>query len=336
MSDCQKIIFRVEESSIVGFGHMSRCRTLALAFALRGADVSFYCLCLRTTTRKYLEAIGIKVFDKITNEVFLNQDWTNSIVVVDGYQFDEIFWSRLIARNPKSTVCIDDFRKIRYSADYLICYNEGIHPEKFNLDANVRMFLGGKYLLLRQEILDAVTSFKRTKSRSALVIAAGGTRQEKWVSDMIIQAFKLDPHEKIWVLSGRSMTIAKVLRNTNIRRSQVKFFSNLDANEMIKLYLQANCLITPASTLMLEAFSVGCPIVTGWIANNQRNSLDFYAKKGLVVSVANLQKIPEDRLKFACLNAKFKRNKMILSQRKYIQNSNYGIKEIVDAILIQS
>jgi len=156
MSIRQQVVFRVDESSQVGFGHMSRCRALADALVRAGADVSFWCRGgLRKASRDALERLGVKIVDLMDEQTFLAQDWRASVVVVDGYHFDAEFWQRLLSADAICTVCIDDFRAIPYKADIVVCYNEGVKAEQFDLEPHTRLFLGGRYLLLRHEILDA-------------------------------------------------------------------------------------------------------------------------------------------------------------------------------------
>ena len=130
MSTGPCVVFRVDESSQVGFGHMSRCRALADALLKANAQVSFWCCKVRTVTRAALEYSGVTVVDLMTEEAFFQQDWRDTVVVVDGYQFDDVFWQRLMAIHPRRTVCIDDFRGIRYAADIVVCYNEGVEAQQ--------------------------------------------------------------------------------------------------------------------------------------------------------------------------------------------------------------
>lgn len=333
MSTGPCVVFRVDESSQVGFGHMSRCRALADALLKARAQVSFWCSNVRTVTRAALEHSGVTVVDLLTEEAFLQQDWRDTVVVVDGYQFNEVFWQRLIAIHPRRTVCIDDFRGIRYLADIVVCYNEGVEAQQFQLAPNTRLFLGGRYLLLRPEILAAALLAERPASRRALMIAAGGTRQELWVAGMLGHLAQIEPRLPLWVLSGRRLPADKVLHRSGVRRSQVRFFSGLDASAMILRYRQARCLVTPASTVMLEAFTIGCPMISGWVADNQRNSLDWYDRRGLIVNAGDLRQLSGKALALAYAKMHRQSGQMIRQQRAYIKGLEAGIDEIVKAIL---
>ena len=98
---------------------MSRCRAMADALLKAHPQISFWCSKVRNGTRAALERSGLTVVDLMTEEAFFQQDWRDTVVLVDGYQFDDVCWKRLIAIHPRRSVCIDEFRSIRYPADIL-------------------------------------------------------------------------------------------------------------------------------------------------------------------------------------------------------------------------
>jgi spore coat polysaccharide biosynthesis predicted glycosyltransferase SpsG len=314
---------------------MSRCLALADAIVRSKAKVDFWCRGVRLSTRNALERLGVKLVDLIDEQTFLDQEWQNSIVVVDGYHFDEIFWQRLIAKSPIRTVCIDDCRSVQYWADIVVCNNAGVHPKQFKLAQNTRLFLGEKYVLLRPEILAAASQSARTSGRRVVMIVAGGTQQENWVSTMLSHMAHVKPGVLLWVLSGRRLREARVLYRSRQAKAHVRFFSGLNAAEMLRRYSQVRCLITPASTVMLEAFTIGCPLVTGWIADNQRNSLDYLSRNGLVINAGDFRNVSARTISLSYAKAVRESRPMKRKQREYIQNSKNGINEVVDAILAE-
>ena len=329
----QQVVFRVDESSQVGLGHMSRSRALAGELVRKGAEISFYCRSVLPSSRAALQRIGVRVFDLVDEQTFLSQDWRNFVVIVDGYHFDICFWKGLVSSGTNRTVYIDDFRAIPYLADIVVCYNEGVSPEMFDLAPNSRLFLGGRYLLLRPEILAAASLTKGPAVRHALMVAAGGTMQETWVAGMLAHMSRIEPGVPLWVLSGRRLSTEKVLKLAGLDRERVSFFSGLGANSMLRLYRQASCVLAPASTLMLEAFSSGCPLVSGWVSDNQRNSLDYYERQGLIINAGDLRQLTLPALTKAFAKARRQSGCMARLQRAYIRESKSGMNEIVQAIL---
>ena len=328
----QDVIFRVDESISVGLGHMSRCRALADALLKRGSRVTLYCKDVRAETRALLREKGIAVITIESEDDFFKQELRNKIIILDGYQFNESYMNKINSLNPSSSVWIDDFRNIKYSSDFVICYNEGINEKQFDLNENTKLFLGNRYILLKPEISSAASRIKKQARSQSVMIASGGTQQEDWIVNMLNKIYSEKNKFPVWVLTGRRISIEKVLKRTGYERKEIRFFSNLNANQMISLYKKTKCLITPGSTLMLEAFSAGCPVVSGWIAENQKNSLEFYDRKGLIVNVGDLTSVGSKELKESCKKTFKLSDKIKNKQKKYIAQSIQGIDEIVNLI----
>lgn len=329
----KKIVFRVDESKEVGFGHMSRCKALGIALVKAGAKVSFWCNKIRAVTQYQLMTEGISVVDVPTEDFFLQQDFAESIVVVDGYGFNEIFWQRLIDLRPYRTVSIDDFRNVPYIADLVICYNEGVKPGQFNLAPYTQLLLGGRYLLIKPEILRAASVSRPHLLRRYITIVAGGTNQERWLSKILRNLSESKLKLSYRVISGQKISFQKVMGKVGIKKDRVRFFTNLNSFAMIRMYRRSNLLITPASTSMLEAFSVGCPTISGWIADNQKNSLNFYERHGLIINLGDLNNLSGSLLARASKIARRNAWSMLQKQRSYIANAQTGTNEIINAIL---
>ena len=334
MKEVVDVVFRVDESSFVGYGHMSRC--VALANVFRGFDIEvvFICKQIRQNTKIFLEESGSSVLEIENDDDFFSFDLSKSLVVVDGYQFDECFWISLITRPMKCSICIDDRLAIPYYCDYLICYGEGLRAVQFNIKRGAKLFLGGRYLLLRPDVLQASRIEAIPRPRRAVVLAAGGTDQQKWVVTMLAKINKIDPNTPIWILSGRRLPSLKVLNSSGLTRDRVRFFSGLSAKEMMRLYRGAQYMISPASTIMLEAFLVGCPLISGWVASNQTNSLNYYDKKGLIINVGSLLDLSDKKLAWAIKSAKRQSGKMNRRQVNYIGGTKNGVKEMVETLLL--
>lgn len=328
MSIKREIVFRVDESTKIGFGHMSRCRALACAFLKANYQVKFICLSIRSTSRVWLELMNVRVIDIKSNNDLWEINLSDCLVIVDGYHFSANFWHYLCSKAWK-TICIDDFRNVHYIADAVICYNEGVSASQFDLAPSTELFLGGKYILLRPEIRYYAQKKSIKRVRDVILIVIGGTQQKKWIIKILKHLKKIERHKKLWVLSGSAVSESKILSQTKLSTSQVRFFSGLDANALINLFKRTKYLITPASTLMLEAFTVGCPMVSGWLVENQKNSLQYYNQKKLIVNVGDLHRVTTEKLKHAKNRAISHSGRMIRNQKRYTKFSSEGIDEIV-------
>jgi spore coat polysaccharide biosynthesis predicted glycosyltransferase SpsG len=332
MNAVASVVFRVDESNQIGFGHMFRCRVLAKALLSAGADVTFCSRYIRKNTHSALQDDGIEVVLLEDENVFFKRNFNSITVIVDGYQFGEDFWLRLRRARPKYTVFIDDFRNVRYEADLVICYNEGLREDQFRLRPGTRLMLGGRYMLLRPE-------FRKHRencisaARHAVMLAAGGGCQDDWIRRTLEQIVRIETQNPVWVLSGTSLPDGKVSSWAETRSGQVSFFSELSPRQMMRLYSEALYLVVPASTMLLEAFCAGCPVITGFVAENQRNSIAHYEQRGLVVNAGDLRCLTTNTLERKRGEVLLHSKKMIKSQIEYIKSTEVGLKELVYAIL---
>ena len=329
----QKIAFRVDESSQVGFGHMSRCRTLAHALLHAGCEVEFFCIEVLTSTRSELEASGFRVSILRSDPEFLETDLSQSIVIVDGYQFGPEL-GRALKKRAKKTVYLDDYRAADYCCDVLVCNNEGVAKSQLSVPENCTTFLGGRYVLIKPEVLRAAAMLApSSRSPKAVMLVAGGTQQKAWVIQMLVRLGKLESQAVFWVLTGRRLSAVNVQKASGLPLKRLRFFSKQTAPQMIRRYRRAHYLIAPASTVLLEAFTAGVPAISGWIAENQRNSLGAFEARGLIANMGDLRAVNLSGLRIARAKALKSRAKMARRQKAFIRESFEGTAEIVQELL---
>ncbi|OGO99268.1 MAG: hypothetical protein A3E00_09655 [Curvibacter sp. RIFCSPHIGHO2_12_FULL_63_18] len=333
MNAPRKIAFRVDESSQVGFGHMSRCRTLAHALWLAGCEVQFYCAKISNSTRRELEVSGFHVFLLQTEQEFLDADLSESVVVVDGYQFGPELGGAMKKRAWK-TVYLDDYRGVNYDCDVLICNNEGLMRSQLSTPEYCKVFLGGRYVLIKPEVLRAARCLRHgARISKSVMLVAGGTNQKAWVIRMLGLLGKLEPRAVIWVLTGRRLSAVNVQRASGLPLKKLRFFSKQSATQMIRRYQRAGYLVAPASTVLLEAFAAGIPAISGWIAQNQQTSLNAFEAQGLIANIGDLR-VPELRELRAARSSVLKSGvKMARLQEAFIRESLAGTAEIVQELL---
>src|SRR5689334_22459020 len=103
------VVFRVDASSVIGSGHLSRCLTLARAFANAGDIVTFATRAPTEHTRKWVARAGHRIVEiEGASEVDASRAAVSGadLVVIDGYTFDAELHGAL--RAPKRVVCVVD------------------------------------------------------------------------------------------------------------------------------------------------------------------------------------------------------------------------------------
>lgn len=143
----------------------------------------------------------------------------------------------------------------------------------------------------------------------------------------------IEPSAQIWVLTGQQLAPIKVLQGTGLTLARVRFFNGLTSPQMVNLYRNARYLVVPASTLMLEAFAVGCPVISGWVVENQINSVGFYARNGMIENLGDLRATSVSKLRKARGRVLMRSGRMIARQKLYIAESRIGVGVIVQEII---
>lgn len=173
-----EVHFRVDSSSSIGLGHMSRCLNLADGLASNGHSCKFFCRHLagdsaRWAAKRGFDSYYIDSRDFLLAEVVdgrvdfelyrkcvplgLEPDW----IVVDSYAIDQT-WELLAQKTPSKVLVIDDFCHREHCADVFVNQNlftvdtshalqKKIKADHYLLGPSYAL-LGSEYSELRQEV----------------------------------------------------------------------------------------------------------------------------------------------------------------------------------------
>ena len=274
----KKVIIRVDGSSEIGLGHISRC--CALAEMLKdNFDIFFY-------TRATSEAI-INDIKKYCAEVFLlnknisyeeeasqwisNLDEEN-IIVLDGYNFNTSYQQQIKNKGCK-LVCIDDIHAYHFVADIVINHAPGITKRIYSSEPYTKFYLGTDYVLLKNFFLDEALKPQKTFNvhESPVLICLGGADPNNFTQQVLQEILHLFPSAKINVIVGaayKHLSELYKLINTN---NCIALHQIIQAKEMLMLMQQSHIAITSASTTALEYICVKGNLFLKCIADNQED-----------------------------------------------------------------
>ncbi|MDA9613492.1 hypothetical protein N9S22_05195, partial [Paracoccaceae bacterium] len=146
-------IFRVESDNQSGMGHFYRC--LAMANIIDNYKRTFLMSEYQPHLKEILNSYNIKLETLDSASPFIaNSNELSSyigkkdIVVLDGYQYDEVYME-VINNIAAGLVVIDDLNQGKYYADVVL--NHGPHAKdfKYNSIKKTNLLLGEKYTILR-------------------------------------------------------------------------------------------------------------------------------------------------------------------------------------------
>jgi len=272
------IMIRVDASCEIGFGHISRCIVLAESIG----KISKICFISRFMPEEFIQKIIQAGFEFLKIENDNNFDiFKDSIVVIDGYDFSSIYQEQ-VKTVARKLVCIDELRDIYYHADVIINNQPCLQPKDFLCKEDTRIYSGMQFSMLRSEFISASkesAKAKKIKDKKTFFICFGGSDPNNF-SEKIIKAL-LNKYKfcQINLLLGSGYIHA-----TEFNSSNVKVYKTLGAESLINLIKESNVAILPASTIMLEAFCVGIPVISGWYADKQKHTLECLDKGGYILN----------------------------------------------------
>ena len=205
------VLIRVDSSSRIGTGHVSRCLRLAEELKLKGARVMFLCADLSGNISSSISDLGfeIELFESPVCEEAMDSiespwptkaqiidasqtsNWAKSrnteVVVVDQYALSEL-WESQLASNGLRVIALDDLPGKRHASALVI--RPGVSLTAFDiheLGDNVRQLAGPRYAMIPKEFCEARKSKQRPNaSGSKRVLVYFGGSDESNASEQVV------------------------------------------------------------------------------------------------------------------------------------------------------
>ena len=316
------IIIRLDASNEIGFGHISRCLVLAKSIRLK----SNICFVSKYMPKEFLQKIihegfkFLKIDDDNNFKIF-----KASIVVLDGYKFNSTYQQKvkLVA---KKLICIDELRDIYYHADIIINNQPCLKPKDFLCKKGTKIYSGLEFSMLRKEFISV--SKKKIKNKKIIdkktfFICFGGSDPSNFsekIAKILLNRYK---NCQINLVLGSGYEHKPRFSHNNI-----KIFKTLNPNNLIKLIKKSDIAILPASTIMLEAFCVGVPIISGWYTNKQKKTLECLHKSGYILNCGDYRKSFENKMLRLINIIDDKSSNKLIEKQKKINFSNDFLNKI--------
>ncbi|MDC1462639.1 UDP-2,4-diacetamido-2,4,6-trideoxy-beta-L-altropyranose hydrolase [Polaribacter sp.] len=286
----KKIYFRADGNTDIGYGHIIRC--LALVDMLKD---HFECIFATRFVNKYiieeiekscssyikLKEVHNKHFDEFLS--FINKE---DIVVLDNYFFTTDYQKQIKSIKCK-LICIDDMHDKHYVADLVINHGPGLTENQFSVEHYTKLCLGLNYALLRKPFLNVVHR-KRTEVKKCLICIGGADKHN--ITSKIFNLLEGNINiDTVDIIIGSSFLFKTELENSIVfSKKEVNLYSGLSSNEMLDRMQSADFGIFPASSISLEAISVGLPFMVGYYVENQEELYNNLTKVYNVFGLDNL------------------------------------------------
>jgi UDP-2,4-diacetamido-2,4,6-trideoxy-beta-L-altropyranose hydrolase len=299
-----KIFFRTDGNSEIGLGHFTR--SLALASMLQ--PYFNCCFLLKTTPEQIiLQVEGIAEIKKLQPdlptenepEALLNGFLPpESILVLDGYQFDTAYQNRLKEAG-LILVCIDDIHAFHFVADAIINVAGSVKESDYSAESYTRFLFGPSYCLLREPFLKAALLPASDKNYAKLFLNLGGADIENDSQKILEQLAGFSVAlEEINVVIGPAYPHLSLLRSYIQNMPSVKIHQNLSAQGMCSLMMQCGVAICPPSGVSYEYCTVRGLLFLFQTADNQAGIKEFLIQNSLALPFQDFElTLSKDELK---------------------------------------
>jgi len=312
-----KVVIFTEGSSTIGFGHITRCLSLAQALTLKGIEVLFV-LGGDEWALKLVEEVGFKGIP--VGDLNKVKDFPEGEgAFVDSYLAGEEFYKKLSQRY-KVKVYLDDYFRLDYPDGYILNYIPALEvPPKYK---NKPLLWGEKYHLLRKPFWDVPKKETRQKVEEILITFGGDDLRNMSLKVAKTVLENIEGIRLNIVVGGgfKNKHLLEELPKQNPER--VRLFYNLTAEGMRDLMLRSDLAVSAGGQTLFELARVGLPVVPIGVAENQLNNLEGFKKLGFL----------KDYLWWEDKNLEEKlltEIEKLLPQKERVKISNLG-REIID------
>lgn len=232
------IIFRVDGSRKIGFGHIRRC--LNLAGALSG-EVLF--LTMEKEAEKYISSAGYEVILISNNREIGKYADERSVLITDMFGIDYDFLADIRAKK----FCIDGSTELQVP-DCDILVNANVFE-----DGPDGTFLGPDYMILAEEYASPFVPNIRQDAKS-IFMGFGGVDAGDYTNKALEELSDLPPDIEIDVVLG-PLYEGNAMPGNNVR-------IHSDPPDLIEIMKRSDIAITASGILLYELAALGIPTIT--------------------------------------------------------------------------
>lgn len=280
------VVFRVDASFQMGYGHVMRCLALAEKLRYYGATCRFVSAKLQGNLISHVRSTGF-IVDEI--EQFDASDWekdanatlatigvdTVDWVIVDHYGLDHN-WEAILRTKTTHMMVIDDLADRYHDCDMLLDHNLGRRAEDYShlIDSRCELLLGPSYALIRDEFMQQRAqrkSFDHTHIKKVLVSLGGAdsiNATSKVISELENLGSGFDAEITV-ILGANSPWLDEICKQASKSTLPIEVIVN--PQQIGKILSENDIAIGAAGVSALERCCIGLPSLLIVTAPNQRS-----------------------------------------------------------------
>ncbi|MCL2151851.1 MAG: UDP-2,4-diacetamido-2,4,6-trideoxy-beta-L-altropyranose hydrolase [Oscillospiraceae bacterium] len=326
-----RIAFRAEGSAEIGIGHLTRCSAIAIECVKKGFDVCFFArndseLWLREKRMPLQILPKCNTIQKETSEfISLANRWAADYAFVDSYELTQQCYNEIFRNLP--TITIDDFAHFPYTATTLI--NANVFADLLNYsDYNVKkLLLGGKYIILRDEFVEASPApFNQRVSR--ILVTMGGADINNCTPFVLEALCKIRNIQVVVIVGPMFRGVLDIETAASKCKSEVQILYT--PNNLAEVFSSCDIAISAASTTTYELCSLGVPTILIQQAANQQMICDYFMHSDSLFVLGEFKSISKQLIEHAVLSLINNENKRFHMRESVLALvSRNGVNNIV-------
>lgn len=276
-----EVLFFADNRNNSGFGHISRCFSIAQSLKRRGVNSILF-----TEQPVYLIATKDK---KIQNCV---SDWINiktlsnivkphSVVIIDSYLAKKSIYSFLY-KNTKLLISFDDNNRIEYTGGIVINGNIYAGSLKYPKNNNINYLLNLRYIPLRKEFWTRKNKTIR-KNISSVLITTGGNDNLNCIPTILKLLSTKYPRIKKYILVTDCFNNIKNIKSCLDQHSII--FHQASSKKINNLMYASDLAISGGGQTIYELASIGVPTIAMKMSHDQDNNISFWRKTGFLETI---------------------------------------------------
>lgn len=273
------ILFRTNASPQVGFGHLARCRALAMALRRAGKR----CVMVGPDSA-YAKPGDDAVFDEWLPEsewpssqedalktIKIAQEHQADWLVLDDYRIDEGYQLTIRAAGLRWLQFNGTASKPLW-ADIVLNANPAARSEDYQAvlrNPNARLLLGPRYAILRPEF-DQVTPREPGRPVKKILLTFGGG-DDRGANQFVLSTLLpfTSPKQQFVVISGAANPSNPSLKRWIHAHGQGRVSLHIDPEQVAPLFASCDLAVMAGGTSTYEAARCGLPMILIAIADNQ-------------------------------------------------------------------
>ena len=271
------LIIRADADSRMGTGHVMRCLALGQAWQDAGGAVVFITCCENETLLQRLRDEKFTVIKMNNPDEFLTRlssdlrplssgEW----LVFDGYHFD-LVCQRAVRAAGFKLLLIDDYNHLpEYECDILLNQNINAPELHYCVNPEAKQLLGTQYALLRREFRAGNRNDRTVPAEARNILVTLGGADPDNVTLKVVQALNYlnicGLHVRI-IVGPANPHIESLRDAAGLSTFDIRLLS--DVKDMPQLMRWADLAVSAAGSTCWELCSLGVPILTVILAENQ-------------------------------------------------------------------